>query len=80
MITLSLGVTENPRGPGLWKLDTSFLGEVDFTNRVKKVISQTWGEYKDDNNVDDALLWEMIKLKVREASISYGKEKGYFQA
>ena len=74
MFTLSLGVTENPRGPGLWKLNTSFLGEVEFTNRVKTVISQTWEEYKDDNNVDDALLWEMIKLKVREESISYGKE------
>ncbi|KAL9967304.1 hypothetical protein ACROYT_G025504 [Oculina patagonica] len=75
MITLSLGVTENPRGPGLWKLNTSFLGDVDFTHRVKTVISQTCEDYKDDNNVDDALLWEMIKLKVREASIFYGKEK-----
>ena len=39
------------------------------------VISQTCEDYKDNNNVDDALLWEMIKLKVREASIFYGKEK-----
>ncbi|KAL9976553.1 hypothetical protein ACROYT_G013872 [Oculina patagonica] len=75
MITLSLSVTENPKGPGLWKLNTSFLGDVDFTHRVKTVISQTCEDYKDDNNVDDALLWEMIKLKVREASIFYGKEK-----
>ena len=28
MITFSLGVTENPRGPGLWKLNTSFLTDI----------------------------------------------------
>ena len=75
MITLSLGVTENPRGPGLWKLNTSFLTDIEYINRIKMVISQTCKDYKGDNNVGDTLLWEMIKLKVREASIFYGKEK-----
>ena len=74
MITLSLGVTENPRGLGLWKLNTSFLSDIEYMDRSKMVISQTCGDYKDDDNVDDTLLWEMIELKVREASIFYGKE------
>ena len=61
-ITLSLGVTENPRGPGLWKLNTSFLTDIEYINRIKMVISQTWEDYKNDNNVDDALLWEIFNF------------------
>ena len=66
MISLSLGLTENPRGPGLWKLHISFLTEDEYINRIKRVILKTCEDYKDDNDVDDALLWEMIKLEVRD--------------
>ena len=75
MISLSLGLTENIRGPGLWKLNTSFLSDEEYLKCIKKVILKTCDDYKDDKDVDDALLWEMIKLKVRESSIFYGKEK-----
>ena len=30
MISLSLGLTENIRGPGLWKLNTSFLSDEEY--------------------------------------------------
>ena len=75
MISLSLGRTENIRGPGLWKLNTSFLIDEEYLKCIKKVILKTCDDYKDDKDVDDALLWEMIKLKVRESSIFHGKEK-----
>ena len=64
MISLSLGLTENIRGPGLWKLNTSFLSDEEYLKCIKKVILKTCDDYKDDKDVDDALLWEMIKLKV----------------
>ena len=38
-------------------------------------IAQTKDEYSQDNTVDPALLWEMVKMKVREASIKYGATK-----
>ena len=66
MISLSLGLTENIRGPGLWKLNTSFLSDEEYLKCIKKVILNTCDDYKDDKDVDDTLLWEMIKLKVRE--------------
>ena len=72
MISLSLGLTENIRGPGLWKLNSSFLIDEEYLKCIKKVILKTCDDYKD---VDDALLWEMIKLKVRESPIFHGKEK-----
>ena len=72
---MSLGLTENPRGPGLWKLNISFLTEEEYINRIKRFILKTCEYYKDDNDVDDALLWEMIKLEVRDSTIFYGEEK-----
>ena len=56
MISLSLGLTENIRGPGLWKLNTSFLTDEEYLKCIKKVILKTCDDYKDDKDVDDALL------------------------
>ena len=39
------------------------------------IIQQTADEYKKDDTVNPALLWEMIKMKVREKSISYAASK-----
>ena len=44
-------------------------------NKVKLIINETTQQYKDDNEVDDSLLWEMIKLKIRELSIKNGSYK-----
>ena len=38
MISLSLGLTENIRGPGIWKLNTSFLSDEEYLKCIKKVI------------------------------------------
>ena len=32
-------------------------------------------KYSQDNTVDPGLLWEMVKMKVREVSIKYGTTK-----
>ena len=42
---------------------------------MKTTIVNTVNQYKDDTSVNPALLWEMIKLKVREKSISYAAYK-----
>ena len=75
MITLGLTIQSNPKGPGLWKLNTSFLSEIEYVNKVKLIINETTQQYKDDNEVDDSLLWEMIRHKIRELSIKYGSYK-----
>ena len=75
MITLGLTIQSNPKGPGLWKLNISFLSEIEYVNKVKLIINETTPQYKDDNEFDDSLLWEMIKLKIRELSIKYGSYK-----
>ena len=75
LIDIRIALHSNPRGPGYWKLNTSFLNETDYINQTRTVIQETLEEYQHDNNVNDALLWEMIKLKIREFSTKYATSK-----
>ena len=65
----------NPRGPGFWKLNSALLSEADYVNAIKSTIDETASEYENNEEVDEVLLWEMIKLKFRDASIKYSKVK-----
>ena len=71
MVTLNVALHSNPRGKGLWKLNTSLLSEMRYVQEIKTTIDSTVIQYKDDTSVNPALLWEMIKLKVREKSTSH---------
>ena len=42
---------------------------------VKTAIERAVNQYKDNTSVNPALLWEMVKLKVRGKSISYAAYK-----
>ena len=66
MITLNIALHSNPRGKGFWKLNTSLLSEIKYVQEIKTAIESTVKQYKDDTSMNPALLWEMIKLKVRE--------------
>ena len=75
MISIQISLHSNVRGRGFWKLNTSFLSDKDFVDQIKLVIAETKEEYEQDDTVDPNLLWEMIKMKVRETSIKYGAKK-----
>ena len=75
MVTIQVALHTNPRGPGFWKLNTSFLSETEYINQIKKTIEGVKGEYQNDKSVNASLLWEMIKLKVREQTLRYAKTK-----
>jgi len=75
MITLNLSLHSNPRGNGFWKLNTSLLSETCYLDKIKAAIENTVSEYENDETVNPILLWEMVKLKVREKSISYTASK-----
>ena len=49
--------------------------ETEFINQIKSTIQQTRDEYANDEFVDPNLLWEMVKMKVREESMKYGASK-----
>ena len=75
MITLSVTSNINLRGPGFWKLSTSFLSVKEYIDQVKAIVTEVLSKYRDDKNVNPSLLWELIKLKVREHSLKYANIK-----
>ena len=77
MILLKIALHHNRRGRGFWKLNTSLLKEEEYLNLIKTTIYQTKNEYQSDNSVNPALLWDMIKMKVRKKSIAYATAKNY---
>ena len=75
MITLNITLHSNPRGPGFWKLNTSLLSDTEYIDLIKQMIAQTQEEYQSDETINPALLWDMIKIKVREKSLSFAAAK-----
>ena len=62
LISLHLKVNENIKGPGFWKLNTFLLTELPYVNLIKETIRRVIDQYKEDKNVNEILLWQMIKL------------------
>ena len=60
------------RGRGLWKLNTSFLKDEEYIKKIQATLTQTKDKYTLDNTVTPNLLWEMIKIKIRETSTEFG--------
>lgn len=75
LITLNLTNNTNPRGPGFWKLNASFLLESEYVNLIKEKIKEVANDYKNDNEVESVLPWDTMKLQIRSSSLHYGKKK-----
>ena len=75
MIQLTIVLHHNPRGRGLWRLNTSLLKDEEYVEQIKIVIEQTRKEYELDDTVSPSLLWDVIKMKVRDKSVSYAAIK-----
>ena len=48
MVTIQVALHTNPRGPGFWKLNTSFLSGTEYINQIKTSIEGVKGEYQND--------------------------------
>ena len=75
LITLLLANNTNPRGPGFWKLNTSFLSDSEYINLIKTTITEVANEYQNNTEVDAVLLWDTMKMQIRSKSIQYAKHK-----
>ena len=75
LITIHLANNNNPRGPGFWKLNTSFLLDDEYVDLVKKTIDNVANEYRNNVEVDAVLLWDTMKMQIRSSSLKYAKEK-----
>ena len=74
-ITVRINTVANHRGPGFWKLNTHLLTESEYINLIRKTITEVSKEYEGHKEVDEILLWDVIKMQIRATSIKNAKEK-----
>ena len=64
---------EVKRGPGFWKFNNSLLTDKDYTELISQNIPEFVSKYREVT--DKGLLWEMIKMEIRAATILFSKRK-----
>ena len=52
LITIHLAGNNNPRGPGFWKLNTSFQLDSEYIELIKKTIDEVAMENRNNDDVD----------------------------
>ena len=77
-ITLFLNnAKEQIRGRGYWKFNSCFLKEKEYVELVPKVYEDYLSEFEEVQ--DKRLRWDLVKYKLRQASIDFGKTKAQSQ-
>ena len=59
------------RGTGYWKLNVAYLKERDYATGVNNTIDQVLEEFENNRNICRRVVWEIVKLKIKEFSIGY---------
>ena len=63
----------NSRGPGFWKFNNSLLADGEYLEMVRELLPFLRNKYK--NVKDIQLFWELLKMEIRSATISFAKGK-----
>ena len=73
-ITLTLKLSSLARGRGLWQLNETYLSNQDYVNMINNSID----EFLENNaELNPTLKWDMIKMNLREKSISFATKKAH---
>ena len=62
-----------PWGPGFWKFNSTLLKDPQYIDKIHCTYTPACKYY--GHLTDRRLLWEMIKLEIRSATITYSKNK-----
>lgn len=71
IVHLNFKITNEPKGPGFWKFNTSLLKDHEYNELICNIISNESETYV---NVNSALKWELIKQSIRSASMNFSKQ------
>ena len=66
-----------PRGPGFWKFNNTLLDDEVYIAHIRKLIPQIRVKYSFVQ--DKQLFWELMKMEIREKSISFAKQRSRAQ-
>ena len=85
IINLNLKISNQIRGKGFWKLNTSLLHDQEYVLSIKQVIRDNIqryalpGQHFDNETIlfeiSDQLFFETLKMEIRKKSISYCSKK-----
>ena len=72
-VNIKLDLSEIERGPGLWKINNSYLHDPDYV----KEITRMWylHQFKKDENDNVNGWWEEGKTRIKEISLKFSKRK-----
>ena len=73
-VILKLKTSMSPRGPGTWKMNNSLLKEQNYLDTINLLVDQ----FENDaqyRNLDPDIRWDLLKLKIKEETISYSKAR-----
>ena len=77
VIYMSLSLSsETPREHGLWKFNNSLLNNEHYVNKIRTTYFQTCSYYSELTG--KRLFWEMLKMEIRTAIISFSKNLAKF--
>ena len=62
-----------PRGPGFWKFNNTLLKDPQYIDKIRYTYTQACAYY--GHLTDRRLFWEMIKMEIRSAMITYSKKE-----
>ena len=63
----------SPRGPGFWKFNNTLLNDENYTGEICELIPHIREKYESLN--DKRLVWELIKMEIRDHTMSFAKGK-----
>ena len=72
VIEIKIQLDKYKRSPGTWKMNTTILDDISFQKHITHVIKETRKNY---DNMSNQILWEICKIKIKEESIAYCKQK-----
>ncbi|KAL9958928.1 hypothetical protein ACROYT_G036005 [Oculina patagonica] len=72
-VILHLNLSNNKRGPGLWKFNNLLLNDISYVNLIRNSYPGIVNKYSDIEDLK--LKWELIKMEIRSLTIPYCKQK-----
>ena len=73
-VFVNFSTDRNPKGPGYWRFPTPLLKNTEFITALKLKIKEIVNLHRADSN--PALLWETVKLSIREEVSKFLKMDG----
>lgn len=73
-ITLRINsIDEHARGPSHWYFNSSLLDDENYVGLISSKYDEWLNEFKEVH--DKRLLWDLVKYRIRQITISYSKQK-----